>query len=74
MNKLRRNVNLKRLTVENMRGYCDEFCPSSCDMNCFMISCICDNLNPTQNEITYRNNHDKAYSDSIGRLFDISTE
>ncbi len=55
MNKLRRNNFNTRLTVENMSYLCSSYC----DDFCFMISCTCDNLNPTQNEDTYSNKSQK---------------
>ena len=68
MNKLRRNNSHFRFTVENM-GY---LCSSDCDMHCFMISCICDNLKPEQNSQTYDNNHRQADSDGRDRLEDFN--
>ena len=56
MNKLRHNNFNFRLTVENMSYLCSSYC----DDFCFMISCICDNLNPTQNEHTYQDNHERG--------------
>ena len=64
MNKLRRNNFNTRLTVENMR----EGCSSYCDDYCFMIACICDNLNPTQNESTYQTNHRNGDKEGRDRL------
>mgnify|MGYP001011175247 CR=1 FL=1 len=57
MNKLRRNNSHFRFTVEDM-GY--DPCGTNCEDFCFMISCICDNLNPTQNEHTYQDNHERG--------------
>ena len=67
MNKLRRNNFNTRLTVENMSSLCSSYC----DDFCFMISCTCDNLNPTQNQDTYVTNHRNGEEMGRGRLVDV---
>ncbi len=67
MNKLRHNNFNFRLTVENMSYLCSSYC----DDFCFMISCTCDNLNPTQNENTYKMNHINGDAEGRSRLVDV---
>ncbi len=68
MNKLRRNNFNSRLTVENMS---ESTCYSYCSDFCFMIACICDNLNPTQNEDTYETNHDNGSKEGRRELIRV---
>ena len=68
MNKLRRNNSHFRFTVEDM-GY--DPCGTNCEDFCFMISCTCDNLNPTQNENTYKMNHINGDAEGRSRLVDV---
>ena len=67
MNKLRHNNFNFRLTVENMSYLCSSYC----DDFCFMISCTCDNLNPTQNDNTYKMNHINGDAEGRSRLVDV---